>query len=68
MLSALNALANAILRLVGVHPQDQLAQAHGPEELRILLEQSREHGLLGAEQHRAADQHAAAAGHDGRAR
>ena len=32
-------------------PQDQLAQVHGPDELRILLEQSREHGLLGAEQH-----------------
>ncbi|WP_433118788.1 hemolysin family protein [Micromonospora sp. CA-246542] len=51
VLSALNALANAILRLVGVHQQDQLAQVHGPDELRILLEQSREHGLLGAEQH-----------------
>ncbi|TDB79291.1 hemolysin family protein [Micromonospora sp. KC721] len=51
VLSALNALANAILRLVGVQQQDQLAQVHGPDELRILLEQSREHGLLGAEQH-----------------
>ncbi|PWR06699.1 hypothetical protein DKT68_21615 [Micromonospora acroterricola] len=51
VLSALNALANAILRLVGVNQQDQLAQVHGPDELRILLEQSREHGLLGAEQH-----------------
>ncbi|MFC8849907.1 MULTISPECIES: hemolysin family protein [unclassified Micromonospora] len=52
VLSALNALANAMLRLVRVRPQDQLAQVHGPAELRILLEQSREHGLLGAEQHR----------------
>ncbi|MFF3865203.1 hemolysin family protein [Micromonospora sp. NPDC001898] len=51
VLSLLNALANAILRLVRVNPQDQLAQVHGPAELRILLEQSREHGLLGAEQH-----------------
>ncbi|WP_030489430.1 hemolysin family protein [Micromonospora chokoriensis] len=51
VLSALNALANAILRLLGVTQQDQLAQVHGPDELRILLEQSREHGLLGAEQH-----------------
>ncbi|WP_405112350.1 hemolysin family protein [Micromonospora sp. NBC_01405] len=51
VLSVLNALANAILRLVRVNPQDQLAQVHGPAELRILLEQSREHGLLGAEQH-----------------
>ncbi|MEO3777374.1 hemolysin family protein [Micromonospora sp. B11E3] len=52
VLSMLNALANAILRLVRVRPQDQLAQVHGPDELRMLLEQSREHGLLGAEQHR----------------
>ncbi|SCE74746.1 Hemolysin, contains CBS domains [Micromonospora coriariae] len=51
VLSALNALANAILRMVGVNQQDQLAQVHGPDELRMLLEQSREHGLLGAEQH-----------------
>ena len=51
VLSLLNALANAMLRLVGVQQQDQLAQVHGPDELRILLEQSREHGLLGAEQH-----------------
>ncbi|MGS2614586.1 hemolysin family protein [Micromonospora sp. LZ34] len=51
VLSALNAVANAILRLFRVNPQDQLAQVHGPDELRILLEQSREHGLLGAEQH-----------------
>lgn len=51
VLSLLNAVANAILRLVKVDPQDQLAQVHGPEELRMLLEQSREHGLLGAEQH-----------------
>lgn len=51
VLSALNSMANGILRLFKVTPQDQLAQVHGPEELRILLEQSREHGLLGAEQH-----------------
>ncbi|GGM26557.1 MULTISPECIES: hemolysin family protein [Micromonospora] len=51
VLSLLNAWANAMLRLVKVTPQDQLAQVHGPSELRMLLEQSREHGLLGAEQH-----------------
>ncbi|MDT0532484.1 hemolysin family protein [Micromonospora sp. DSM 115977] len=51
LLSVMNALANAMLRLVKVNPQDQLAQVHGPDELRMLLEQSREHGLLGAEQH-----------------
>nr|MDT0657065.1 hemolysin family protein [Micromonospora sp. DSM 115978] len=51
VLSVLNGLANATLRLVRVEPQDQLAQAHGPEELRMLLEQSRAHGLLAADQH-----------------
>ncbi|WP_173055521.1 hemolysin family protein [Phytohabitans houttuyneae] len=45
-----NGLANGVLRLVKVEPQDQLAQVHGPEELRILLEQSREHGTLAADQ------------------
>ena len=33
-----------------MHPQDQLAQAHGPEEMNILLERSRAEGLIGAEQ------------------
>ena len=50
-LTALNATANAILRLCRVQPQDQLAQVHGPEELSLLLETSREHGLLPADQH-----------------
>ncbi len=50
-LAALNGLANATLRLVRVHPEQRLAYAHGPEELRMLLQQSREHGLLAADQH-----------------
>jgi CBS domain containing-hemolysin-like protein len=45
-LVALNGLANAILRLVGVRPQDRLAQAHGPNELRMLIAASKEHGTL----------------------
>ncbi|MEV6595342.1 hemolysin family protein [Actinoplanes sp. NPDC051346] len=49
-LLALNALANVALKPFGVHPQDQLAQAHGPEEMHILLERSRAEGLIGAEQ------------------
>ncbi|MGW4944339.1 hemolysin family protein [Actinoplanes sp. NPDC004185] len=49
-LVALNALANVALRPFGVHPQDQLAQAHGPQEMHILLERSRAEGLIGAEQ------------------
>lgn len=50
-LHGLNGLANVTLRLLRVRPQDQLAQAHGPEELRILLEQSHQHGLLSTDQH-----------------
>ncbi|GIJ45991.1 membrane protein [Virgisporangium aliadipatigenens] len=45
-LAALNGLANAALRLVRVEPQDELAQAHGPNELRMLIAASKEHGTL----------------------
>jgi CBS domain containing-hemolysin-like protein len=50
-LVALNGMANACLRLVKVEPQDELAQAHGPEDLRMLIEASREHGTLGSAEH-----------------
>ena len=49
-LNALNWLANVALKPFGVHPQDQLAQAHGPADVNILLERSRAEGLIGAEQ------------------
>lgn len=51
-LHVFNGMANALLRAVKVTPQNTLAQAHGPDDLRILLRQSREHGLLPEEQHR----------------
>ncbi|MEV4535226.1 hemolysin family protein [Asanoa sp. NPDC049518] len=50
-LLALNQLANACLRLVKVVPQDELAQVHGPDELRLLLQSSREHGTIAAAEH-----------------
>ena len=50
LLRVLNAMANVLLRLVKVQPQDELAAAHGPDELRMLLVTSREHGTLPAEQ------------------
>ena len=50
-LTALNGMATGVLRLFGVAPQDQLAQAHGPDEMQILLERSRAEGLLAADQH-----------------
>jgi CBS domain containing-hemolysin-like protein len=49
-LNALNAMANGVLKIFGVRAQDQLAQAHGPQELNILLERSEAEGLIGAEQ------------------
>ncbi|SDD07974.1 hemolysin family protein [Actinokineospora iranica] len=51
LLVLLNGLANATLRAVKVEPQDTLAQAHGPDDLRVLLRESREHGLLPEQQH-----------------
>jgi CBS domain containing-hemolysin-like protein len=51
VLRGLNAIANACLRLIKVTPLDELAQVHGPAELKILLDTSAEHGTLpGAEQ------------------
>ncbi len=49
-LSVLNAMANGVLKIFGVHAQDQVAQAHGPQEMNILLERSRAEGLIEAEQ------------------
>jgi CBS domain containing-hemolysin-like protein len=46
VLRGLNAFANACLRLFKVTPQDELAQVHGPAELKILLDTSAQHGTL----------------------
>ncbi|WP_309112537.1 hemolysin family protein [Saccharothrix sp.] len=46
VLSGLNRTTNALLRLMKVQPQDELAQAHRPEDLRMLVRQSAEHGLI----------------------
>lgn len=51
VLLALNAMANVLVRMVGVTPQETAAQAHGPDELRILLRESREQGYLPEQQH-----------------
>ena len=52
VLSLLNAMANSCLRLVGVQPQNELAQVHGPKELTLLLESAREQGQLAESEHR----------------
>ncbi|GGP75048.1 hemolysin family protein [Saccharothrix coeruleofusca] len=46
LLSGLNRTTNGLLRLAKVQPQEELAQAHRPEELRMLVRQSGEHGLI----------------------
>ncbi len=47
----LNAMANAVVRLCGVEPQDELAGAHAPGDLLMLVKESAERGLLPSEQH-----------------
>jgi CBS domain containing-hemolysin-like protein len=42
----MNASANGIVRLLGRTPQNELALAHSPEDLRLLLDESAAHGLL----------------------
>ena len=43
---ALNASANGIVRLLGRTPQNELALAHSPGDLSLLLDESAAHGLL----------------------
>jgi len=52
ILGALNGVTNALLRAAKVTPQDELAQAHRPDDLRMLVRQSGEHGLIPAGQQR----------------
>ncbi|MBW3608905.1 MAG: DUF21 domain-containing protein, partial [Actinobacteria bacterium] len=47
----LNLLANAVVRLAGVEPQAELAGAHAPGDLLMLVRESAEHGMLPHEQH-----------------
>jgi len=51
LLIVLNWLANLCVRLAKVTPQNELANAHGPDELRLLIESSREHGTLEGPEH-----------------
>lgn len=51
ILLALNGLANLALRLVKVQPVNELANVHGPVELRMLLDASRVGGSLAQEEH-----------------
>ncbi|GAB6934325.1 hemolysin family protein [Calditerricola yamamurae] len=42
----LNGTANAFLRRIGIEPVDELQQAHTEEEIRILVKQSHQRGLI----------------------
>ncbi len=50
----LNLSANAVLRLLRVQPQEEVASAFTQEEVAGLISESRREGLLGEEQHRLA--------------
>ena len=46
LIALLNGAANAILRLIGIRPTTERERAHSPDELRLLVMQSRAHGAL----------------------
>lgn len=47
---ALNGIANGVVRLLGQTPQNELALAHSPADLSLLLDESAAHGLLDPDQ------------------
>jgi CBS domain containing-hemolysin-like protein len=47
----LNWVANVVIRLFGVEPQDERAMAHSPADLLLLIEESAGHGGLAADEH-----------------
>lgn len=42
----LNTLANGVVRLCGVEPQNEMAMTHSPADLLLLLEESAGHGII----------------------
>ncbi len=48
----LNLTANGVVRLVGVEPQNEVAMAHAPSDLLLLLKESAGHGAIAADEHR----------------
>lgn len=47
---ALNLMANGVVRLCRVEPQDERAMVHNARDLRLLLNESHKHGHLGDDQ------------------
>lgn len=52
VIAVLNWMANGLVRLVGVEPQPELAMAHAPGDLLLLIDESAGHGSIAAEEHR----------------
>lgn len=52
VITSLNWVANAVLRLMRVEPRDEVESAHTPEELATLIADSRREGLLDPAEHR----------------
>ncbi len=46
LIVALNGTANAVVRLVGVEPRDEIGLVHTPDELLLVVRESRRHGML----------------------
>ena len=49
---ALNGAANALLRLIHLPPAAETERAHSPEEVRLILSQSQERGVLDVDERR----------------
>lgn len=56
LVTGLNEVANALLRLARVEPKDEVTDAVTHEEVAHLLEESRREGLLDPDEHRLAEQ------------
>ena len=51
LIRLLNWMANVVVRLVGVEPQDERAMAHSPSELLLLIDESAGRGGIAADEH-----------------
>jgi CBS domain containing-hemolysin-like protein len=51
-IKTLNLMANAVVRLVGVEPQAELAMVHSPADLRLLIEESAGYGAIAQDEQR----------------
>ncbi len=51
LIRLLNSMANGLVRLVGVEPQEELAVAHAPADLLMVLRESAAEGTIGGDDH-----------------